>query len=139
MCIMRKISSHYYLNITFMFPVSCVFLLTFTAIHNSKLYCCMFRGRIQNLRDSWWWLWMWYHVCSLGDLPAFWDSMHGLSYSRMSVNLFQTALSHPRRQSTSSGLLPTSFSLCVMVVPLLSSWISTDLPYISLAFRSEGC
>ena len=30
-------------------------------------------------------------------------------------------LSHPRRQSSKSGVLPISFSLCIMLVPLLSS------------------
>ena len=91
---MRKISSSYYLNMTFVFPVSCVSLLTFTVIHNSKLYCCVFRVRIQDLRYLWWWLWMCYYTCSLGDLPSFWDSMHGLSYSKMSVKLFQTLHCH---------------------------------------------
>lgn len=37
------------------------------------------------------------YICSLGDLPSFWDSMRGFSYTRMSVNLFQTCIVTSRK------------------------------------------
>jgi len=73
-------------------------------------------------------------------LPSFWDSMHGLSYSKMSVNLFQTVHCHIPEDNVQSQIYYLQISVCVLCWYLyFLVVISTYLPYISLAFRSEGC